>query len=139
MLILAFLPISLLWILSRLRTWVWGNPLCFLLFLLSAAASTWLAIHPFVPLVAVTAALIAWDMNIWNSVIKDTQRVDWEKRPVRNHIRRLGVVIAIGFILSSVALTLSFEIPFTWALLLGLILTIALSRTVSFLRHPVGK
>ncbi len=123
------------WAISHWREWSWGGLLSFGLFCLMIAFGVWRGVGVLWLLVGIAATIVAWDMARWIAQAKRAGRIIGGDKLIRHHLLRLGGVLVIGLGLSTLALNLKLAFTFGWALILGLLMILALSRVISFLRE----
>jgi hypothetical protein len=86
-------------------------------------------------IITMHCVLSIWDLQFLKKRI--SRSVDSEEREqmIRDHLSRLGFVVMIGIILSTLTMKLQLEISLTSILISGLILMLTLSRTISKIRR----
>jgi len=131
---IAALVAGSFWALSHWRRWTWGNDVSFLLFSLFLALGAWLEMNLPWMLAGMTGMLAAWDMSDWIQRLMRVERIAKQQEQTRQHILRLGAILVIGSGLTLLALTLRLTFSFGWALILGFVMIIALSRVIGYLQ-----
>jgi hypothetical protein len=131
---IAVLVGGIFWVLSHWRRWTWGNDMSFVLFSLFLALGAWLEMNLPWMLAGITGMLAAWDMNDWIQRLKCVERIVEAQEQTRQHILRLGAVLILGLGLTVMAVTLRLTFSFGWALILGFVMMIALSRVIGYLQ-----
>lgn len=124
-----------LWTLSNWRGWPWGDPLSFGLFSLLLAFGVWQGAGIPWLLAGIMANITAWDLARLIAKSDRAERIVDADGIVRRHLQRLSGVLVIGLGLSILALNLRLAFTFDWALILALVMIVALSRAISFLRE----
>jgi hypothetical protein len=113
----------------------WGMSAGFLLLVGLCAFGALSRVPPGWGLVGVVAALAAWDLSAFAGRLARAGHVVDEPALWRAHLRRLGPLLGAGLALGTVALLLRLNLSFGWALLLGIVAVVALSRAVASLRE----
>jgi hypothetical protein len=132
---LTIIVIGIFWGLSSFLSCKWVNSLSLAGFIAIAAIGTWLEVNLILLLVGVIGALIGWDLADFLFQEKLADRIDNEVRLVRVHFIRIAIITILGIGLSLLSRSIKMQITFAWALLLGMILVIALSRTTGYLKN----
>ncbi len=114
-------------------SWPAGSLLLFLL-TAAAAAAVLLETPPWLALLAVTAALGAWDLDHFLRRLMSGGEVNFAGNLGRAHLRHLLIVEVLGFFLGLAAATLRLRLPFWWEVLLAALAVIGLSRLIQHLR-----
>jgi hypothetical protein len=109
---------------TRLHDALW------LLFMLLAGVGLLLALPAWLMLIAVVAALCAWDLAHLAARLRGVQRIDQPARLVGAHLRRLGLSAGLGLLLGGLALSVRVGLDFGSATLLALAALILLSQAV---------
>jgi len=128
--VLAAAPIALgaLWLVGVVRGWDWMGAFSFVSLMSLAALGMWLRIAPMLMLVGAVAALIAWDLDGLGRRMRSARRVEGGATLVRAHLQRLAAVAGLGLLLGGIALGIHIRLSFGWALVLGLLAILGLSR-----------
>jgi hypothetical protein len=100
-----------------------------------AAAGLLLGVGAGWMLLAVVAALSAWDLDAFVRRLKDAARVVDRDALERQHLLRLLMVDGLGLGLAAVALGVRVRLGFGLVILLGILAILGLSRVISLLRH----
>ncbi len=103
-------------------------------FALAAAISLWLGVPGWAALLSLVATLGAWDLDHFLQRLRSVERVAFESGLGREHLRRLVLVEALGYVTGLLALTTRVSISFWWVVLLGILLVISISRIIAFVR-----
>ncbi len=128
------LLIASFWALSQWRTWAWGNPLSFGFYCLVIAVGVWQDVSVVWLLLGIASSIVSWDLSHLIARGKRVEKIIDQGEMIKRHFLRLGGVLVIGLGLCLLALNLHLTITFGWALILGLLMFLALSRVISFLR-----
>jgi hypothetical protein len=129
-----FLLILGLWLAAQVRgARAVGSGFLFILALGSAAA-LWLRAPGWLPLLAVVAALGAWDLDHYLRRLNAVKRVAFETGLARAHLLRLALVEAAGFLAGWAALTVQLRLPFWWEVLLVIIALAGIGRLITYTR-----
>ncbi len=123
------------WALAHRRAWTWADRLSFATFCLIMAAGAWQGVGELWLSIGIAAALISWDSSHLITRANQVDRIDHQEGVIRRHLLRLGWVLIIGLGLCLLALNLHLAYTFGWALILALVMILALSRVISFLRE----
>jgi len=124
-----------LWFISSYYSWKWANSLILVGYVAITTMGTWVDVTPIWLLLGFTGALIGWDLAELIAQEKQTDRISNIIRLERSHLIRIAIITILGIGLSGLAISIRFQFTFAWALLLGIILVIALSRTIGFLKN----
>lgn len=137
---LGTLPVllGLLWIAAVGRRWEWIASPMWIGCVGLAALATFVGAHPIGPPVGALAALAAWDLDGLHRRLRSATRIHGESRIVERHIRRLAGVLGLSLALSLVALVARVRLDLGWAIALGLLAALGLSRAVRFMRRESG-
>jgi hypothetical protein len=133
----ASLGLGAAWLVAEVRGWHLAAPLGFTASGALAGFSLWLSWDPGVALlalVAIVAALCAWDLD---GLARRLDRFGYEgdrSRLERQHLRRLLAVASLGLALGSLALGIKIRLSFLPALLLTLVAVLGLSWAMFLLR-----
>ena len=74
------------------------------------------------------AALAAWDLHHFDMRLRAAGAIAPPEGLERAHLRRLALVAGAGLLFGAIALGVRFELTFGWALLVGALAIIGLSR-----------
>ncbi len=86
-------------------------------------------------LVALVAALVAWDGGTFVGRLRATAEVAFADDLIRSHVRRVLIVAAIGLVVGLLALLLRVSLSFGWALVLAALAIIGLVRALRFFQR----
>jgi hypothetical protein len=100
-----------------------------------AANGIWLGLGAGWMLLALVAALVAWDLAPFQRRMASTDGVRKQGAVERRHLVRLGLVVGLGSVLALLTLGIELRLTFLSALLLGLLAVIGLGRALSHLRR----
>lgn len=128
-------PLGLLWAYGHQQHWRWVTPLAFIALTVSAAAGTFWGVAPIWLLVAVAAALAAWDLDHFTHRLSSVEESTYTRALARQHFTRLAIAAAAGLGLGIIALNVQVELSFRWAIGLALALFIGLGQVVRRLRR----
>ncbi len=128
------LLIASFWALSHWRSWAWGNPLSFGLYCLVIAVGVWQGVSVVWLLLGIASSIVSWDLSHLIAKGKGVDKIIDQVGMMKRHFLRLGWVLVIGLGLCLLALNLHLTITFGWTLILGLLMFLALSRVIRFLR-----
>lgn len=121
----AIMIVGLLWLAER-----WPPTLGLLFFTATAVAGVVLGLSALWLLFGLIAALAAWDLSAFARYLDDVTDVRNGAELIKSHLERLGTVAGPGWLLGAVALGVRFDFDFIWALALGLIVIVSLSRAI---------
>jgi hypothetical protein len=130
----AVLGLTAFWLFGEWRRWAWVASAGLVLCAAMGAAGTALGLPAGWMLVSLVAALIAWDLSYFVSMLRSVRQVEGVDRLVRDHLRRLGLAAGLGLLLGAVALSVHTRLSFWAIFVLGLLGMWSLSRAVAFLR-----
>lgn len=133
----AALGLGALWLAGQWRQWPSAAALGFATSVALAVLSLWLSAKASVALLAllaVVAALWAWDLDGLARRLARYTYVGDRGRLERQHLGRLLIVSALGLLLGLVALALRIRLTFLPALLLSLLTVLGLSWAIFLLR-----
>lgn len=137
---LGTLPVllGLLWIAAAGQRWEWIAGPMWIGCVGLAALATFVGAHPIGPPVGALAALAAWDLDGLHRRLRSATRTYGESRIVERHSRRLAGVLGLSLALSLVTLVARVRLDLGWAMALGLLAALGLSRAVRFMRRESG-
>ena len=127
---LAAVVVGAAWLAGSRGRMVWVANLAFLSLVALAAWAVLGGLAPAWGLAGLLAALAAWDVSAFGARLGGEARVVGERALWSGHLRRLGAALAAGLALGAAALLLRVEIGFGWALALGIVAVVALSRAI---------
>lgn len=125
----------LLGLIGRQRGWDWSAPLGSIGFVSAAAFGVWRGAPAAWMLFATVSALVAWDLDVFAQRMRRAKRVAGEAELIQSHLRRVSIAGGLGLALGGLAVSVRVEFSFGWALLLGLLALLGLSRAIGFLRR----
>jgi hypothetical protein len=100
----------------------------------SALGSVWV-LPAFWSLVSLVLVLVAWDLDHFARYLGDVADIRNESELLRRHLRRLGLVVGLGWLSALVALRVRVSFDFIGALTLGLLVIISLSGAIRQIRR----
>jgi len=130
-------PLGLLWLLGQWRGWRGLASVTFVVFVGAAVVGLWLDVPETLMLLAVVAALTAWDLDHFARRLRVVERVEGAQSLERHHLQRLFIVDGLGVVLSAAALGFEVKLSFGAAFLLGLLMVLAVSRAIGSLRSAI--
>ncbi|HLF28689.1 MAG TPA: hypothetical protein VJG32_20360 [Anaerolineae bacterium] len=133
---LLIVALGLSWWVGQRRGWNRVTPAGLISFTVLAAFGVWRGVSAAWMVVGVAATLATWDLDHFDRRLRAINRVEGERELIRAHARRLFGVAGLGLVLAWIASGVRVELTFAWALLLGLIALLALSRAVKLLPRP---
>jgi hypothetical protein len=122
--------LGLIWLVGQQRQVDWLNDFGFAFFVAAAAIGVWRGAPSGWMLVGTVAALAAWDLARFDGRLAQVEQIIGGRQLRRDHLRRLLLVAGLGLGFGALALGLQFELSLGWAILLGLLVVIGLSRIV---------
>jgi hypothetical protein len=125
------IAIGLLWLAGDWRIWDWAAAPCLAGWTGLAAFGAWQGLAAGWMLIAVIAALAAWDLGHFAMHLRDAGAIAQPADLARAHLRQLAIVVVSGTLLGSIALGMRIELTFGWAILAAVLAIIGLS---SFIR-----
>jgi hypothetical protein len=126
--------IAVLWIVGVWRGWKWSGHVGFYSLSLTAVIGILEGQALAVMFFSQLLALLAWDLSFLDSTTTGVETRELNII-IRSHIYRVLVVLIAGLILSSIALSVDFQLTPLGAILVGVFVLYGLSRTVRFLRR----
>jgi hypothetical protein len=99
-------------------------------------AGGYLSVEPGWLLLAVVAALAAWDLDAFTGRLAVVPYIEDRPAIEKRHLLRLGEVCGAGLVLGTLGLVVQIHWTFGVALGLALLGVIALNQVVSFIRKP---
>ena len=136
--ILVIMLIGVLWLFANLRNIRGLEFLLLLLFTIAAASLSWLNAPSWAPMVAVIAALGAWDLDHFLQRLKIAAHKGADPRLGVQHLRRLGMVEGCGLLLGLAALITRFQIGFWGGVGLALLIAFGLSRLIVYIKREMS-
>lgn len=116
----------------------WGRPLgamVFASFVLLAGREVLGQVYPLWGLLAVTAAMIAWDLGSFRARLTIAGSVAHPEALVRKHLSRLAQVALVGFGLGAVGLFVRVDYGIGTVVGLALLLVLGLSQVIAHVRR----
>lgn len=132
---LAAVILGGLWLVGQWRQLAWVASLGLVIAAGMAAAGLLLGVGAGWSLVAVVAALSAWDLDAFARRLNRAAKVEGQADLERQHLLRLLAVDGLGLVLAAVALGVRFRFGFGLALLLGILAILGLSQAIGLLRQ----
>lgn len=127
-LVVGFMAIGLLWLVIPRRRWTGDG--FFVLCVAGIALAVWIGVAMGWLIGGMVAALAAWDLDAFGARLASVRRVENESALVDEHLRRLAVVSAVGFLLAAAALFVRVRLSFGVALLLALVAVLGLGHVL---------
>jgi hypothetical protein len=121
---------GLLLIGGRKLHWSWTGTPGLIWMLIAATRCSFLKIPPGWLLLSIVAALSLWDLHAFMGRIHRADQVPEAPDLERRHLKRLTMTSGLGLLLGGITLKVSMNIKFGWMLILGIALTIGLSRLI---------
>jgi hypothetical protein len=119
--------IGLLWLAGDRQDWDWTAELCLAGWVGLAAFGAWWGTISGWMLIALIAALAAWDLRHFDIRLRNSGALP-PAELTRTHLRHLALVAAAGLLFGGIALGIHFELTFGWSLLAGALAVIGVSR-----------
>lgn len=113
----------------------WIKNTMFVLMILMTILAALLGLNRYLLLINTIFTLAAWDLSYFTSTLKRADSLPKETDLIATHLQRLAIVSFSGLFLALISLLLELEFSFGWALLLGLVLIISLSRSIGLVRQ----
>jgi hypothetical protein len=130
----AIAAAGLLWLAGSWHGRRWVSSAALTVFTVTAAAGVILRFPPLWLLSSVVAVLAAWDLERFAHYLGEVGDVRDEAELMRSHLRFLGFVVALGWCLGVVALSVRFTFDFVPTLALGLLVIMTLSGMIRYMR-----
>ncbi len=131
---IVIVGLGLCWLAGQQRAGSWLTGLGLIACVTAAAFGVWWGLSTGWMLFSTVAALAAWDLDHFARRIQPAAQMEGETRLKRAHFQRLSIVVGLGLLLGSVALSLQVELNLAGAILLGLLVIIGFSRVIGFLK-----
>ena len=119
-----------LWLAGLWRGWTGMEALGLIGAVGIAAVGVWFALSTPVLLAGVVAALVAWDLDRFVRRTRSAGHVTEATALTRAHLQWLLVVAGLGLALGAVAAGIQVPLSFGWALLLGALAILGMSRVI---------
>lgn len=132
---LLVVALGILWGIQQFRGQTGSSTAGLSVAVLAAAAGSWLGVGAGWLLVAVVAALSAWDLDQFEQHLRQAGQVQGRAEMERRHLLRLALVDALGILLGIVALHVPVRISFLAALLLAAVLSLGAGELILYLRQ----
>jgi hypothetical protein len=126
----AVVALGLFWLVGHQRQWSLAGP-GLIVFAGAAAFGVWQGVPAGWMLFGAVAALAAWDLDHFTRRLRQAAHIKDETQLRRNHLQRLVAVAGLGVVLAGLALSFQIKLNLGWAMLLGLLIIIGLSRAVA--------
>ena len=136
----AAVVVAVLWATAHARKQRWAAPIGLFALILVTAVGLIVGLDPGWGIIALVAALAAWEFDFFWRVVEETDgaehsvRVDRRDLLIRRHRRRVLITVLAGALLAGAATIVQIQFGFGLALLLGVISLAGISRAVHFLR-----
>lgn len=134
----TFLALGVVWAAAQRRGGASGaggiGGLMMVTFILAGAGGILAGIPGWLGILAVVAALGAWDLDHLLRRLAVAGRVDYASGLARAHLRRLALVEGAGFLAGLAAVVIRGRLPFWLEALLALLAVLGLSRVIQFVR-----
>ena len=132
---MAFLPIPF-YVLGVVRgRWGWMRTLAFCFLTGTILFGLWRGVDPFLPLLSLTAGLLAYDVDHarrrWATISYQPRQKEMEQL----YLQRLALLAVAGVGLSAAAMFITIQLSLFTAIFLGLLTMLGLSRAVAYLRR----
>jgi hypothetical protein len=122
------------WYDMKNREWDWGVDLFLLGAVILVTVGAIMKLRPYLLLPALLLSLVFWDIARFQRRMVDSSAsqklVDIERR----HLGLLGVVIAVGGVVTFLTLTFQVQLSFAVILILGVVLVISIGQIYRLLR-----
>lgn len=116
----------------------WTGTPCMAWIVVAVTRCAFLKISPVWLLLSVVAALSLWDLQAFMDRVYRADRVEKARDLERRHLKRLMITSGLGLVLGWITLKVSLNIKFGWMLILGIALTIGLSRLIERMGREDG-
>ena len=126
----ASVALGCLWLAGLRRGWQGTEVLGLAGFVGVAAVGVWLEVAAPILLAGVVAALVAWDLDRFAQRLRSAGQIEQEPALVRAHLRQLPIVAGLGLLLGLAAGIIPAPSSFGWALGLGALAILGLSRVI---------
>jgi hypothetical protein len=131
----AILLLGILWLAQSWHGQRWLPTLGLLLLTVAALMGAFFNLSSFWLLTGLIAALVAWDLDHFSSILDDAPDIRDETNLKRRHFQRLGIVSGLSWLLGVAALNVRFTFGFSLTLLLGLVLIASLGGAIRHMRR----
>ena len=126
----AVVTLGLGWAAGQRRQFGWPTDLGFIALMIAAAIGVWWGAGAGWMLLGAAGALAAWDLARFARRLGQAEHLVHEARLQQAHRQRLLPVVVLGLGLGGIALSIQLKLSFGWAIVLGLVVIIGLSRVV---------
>jgi hypothetical protein len=131
----AILLLGILWLAQSWHAQRWLPTLALLLLTLAVLMGAFFNLSSFWLLTGLVAALVAWDLDHFSSILDDAPDIRDEANLKRRHFQRLGIAVGLGWLLGVAGLNMRFTFGFSLTLLLGLVLIASLGGAIRHIRR----
>jgi hypothetical protein len=131
----AIVVLGALWLLGSWRGADWVSPAALAGSVGLATIGLWLGLEAGWMVAGLIAALCAWDLARFASLLRKVDRVDEQRARETRHLVRLLLVAVSGAVLVALSLWVELTLPFAVVGLLALLAVWGLGRAVRFLRR----
>ena len=128
--VVAIVIVGLFWLAEPRHGLRWVATLGLLFFTAAAVVGVLLRLSTFWLLSSLVALLAAWDLGHLRGYLDDVADIRNKAELTRAHLKRLGIVAGLGWFLGVAALGVRLTFDFGWALALGLVVVVSLSRAI---------
>ena len=130
---LLVVTLGLLWAVGQQLGWNWTGAMGLIAFTSVAVFGIWARLPALWMLCGMVATLSAWDLHRFSLQLQAAQLVEGGVQLTRSHLQRLLAVSGLGLLLGGLALQVQVDLNFGWALLLGVLAILFLSRAIEFI------
>ncbi len=134
---LGIIGVGALWLAAQQRDPGPISSLFMDLLILSGAIAFLLNGPGWLLLIGTVAALGGWDLANFYQRLRTVDRIDEKSGLGREHLKRLGFVEALGFLIGLLGLTTRMQLSFWWVVLLAILAMIGLTRLIKHVRSEI--
>jgi hypothetical protein len=129
-----FLILGTMWLLDNRRRRHHLPSLVLIVFTLFCILGYWLQLSMPVLVLALSAAIAAWDMDHFIQRIQAQPPLREFDRLQRHHIKQLVIVIGIGIVIAQTVLLIQITLNFWIIFVIALLVTVSLTRVLMMIR-----
>jgi hypothetical protein len=131
----AAIIFGMLWLLDHKQRWDHLASIMLALFTLSCAFGYWLQLYMPLLVLALTAALVGWDLDHFQRRMQHSVNPEQFERIEKQHIRYVLLVCGTGLLIAEGTLLVRIQLNFWVAFIAALLVLFGLTRTIALIRR----
>ena len=86
-------------------------------------------------IVGLVASLAGWDLEYFIHRLRDVRDPDMVADMIKSHLRRLGLVLGVGLLVTGAVLAVHYRLTFGMAIVVTLLAVVGLTRFIGLVKH----